>query len=256
MTTVFDLHVHTVKGSSDSSLSPEDLVSEALRLGLDGVCLTEHSGWRDLEEFKAFAARQELIVVHALEVDTVYGHVLAFGVDAYGSGFSNVRELRRAVHRVGGYLVTAHVFRNIFNPPPYNRSIVFADPDAYPKTTAEALTHPVFHMVDDVEVFNGANTERENGFALEVARNLGERAPAAATRTPPRASARASPSSTATFARRQTCWRRCGQAPTVPSTGSPSASSPLSMKNPWRSRRPSPTSPQAGGAPAAPSPPS
>lgn len=172
---VFDLHVHTVKGSSDSSLSPEDLVAEALRLGLDGVCLTEHSGWRDLQEFKAFAARQELVVVHALEVDTVYGHVLAFGVDAYGSGFSNVRELRRAVHRAGGYLVTAHAFRNIFNPPPYNRSIVFADPAAYPKTAAEALAHPVFHMVDDVEVFNGANTERENGFALEVARSLGER---------------------------------------------------------------------------------
>ena len=76
MTSVFDLHVHTVKGSSDSSLSPEDLVSEALRLGLNGVCLTEHSGWRDLQEFKAFAARQELVVVHALEVDTVYGHVL------------------------------------------------------------------------------------------------------------------------------------------------------------------------------------
>ena len=172
---VFDLHVHTVKGSSDSSLSPEDLVVEALRLGLDGVCLTEHSGWRDLQEFKAFAARQELVVVHALEVDTVYGHVLAFGVDAYGPGFSNVRELRRAVHRAGGYLVTAHAFRNIFNPPPYNRSIVFADPGAYPKTATEALAHPVFHMVDDVEVFNGANTERENGFALEVARSLGER---------------------------------------------------------------------------------
>ena len=79
MTSVFDLHVHTVKGSSDSSLSPEDLVREALRLGLDGVCLTEHSGWRDLQEFKAFAARHELVIVHALEVDTVYGHVLAFG---------------------------------------------------------------------------------------------------------------------------------------------------------------------------------
>ena len=175
MTTVFDLHVHTVRGSSDSSLSPEDLVREALRLGLDGVCLTEHSGWRDLQEFKAFAARQELVVVHALEVDTVYGHVLAFGVDAYGSGFSNVRELRRAVHRVGGYLVTAHAFRNIFNPPPYNRSLVFRDAGAYPKTAAEALAHPLFHLVDDVEVFNGANTERENGFALEVARSLSER---------------------------------------------------------------------------------
>ena len=40
--------------------------------------------------------------MHALEVDTVYGHVLAFGVDAYGSGFSNVRELRRALFTASG----------------------------------------------------------------------------------------------------------------------------------------------------------
>ena len=175
MTTVFDLHVHTVKGSSDSSLTPEEMVREALRLGLDGVCLTEHSGWRDLQEFKAFAAQHDLVLVHALEVSTVYGHVLAFGVDAYETGFSNVRELRRAAHRAGGYLVTAHVFRNIFNPKPYNRSLVFRDPDAYPRTAEDALTHPLFHMVDDVEVFNGANTERENALAVEVAQRLGER---------------------------------------------------------------------------------
>ena len=110
MSSVFDLHVHTVKGSSDSSLSLPDLVREAQRIGLTGVCLTEHTGWRDLTEFDAFAAQYDLVIIHALEVSTVFGHVLAFGLDSYGVGFSNLRELRRAAHRVGGYLVTAHVF--------------------------------------------------------------------------------------------------------------------------------------------------
>ncbi len=174
MSSVFDLHVHTVKGSSDSSLSLPDLVREAQRIGLTGVCLTEHTGWRDLTEFDAFAAQHDLVIIHALEVSTVFGHVLAFGLDSYGVGFSNLRELRRAAHRVGGYLVTAHVFRNLFNKPPYNKSLVFTDPTAYPTNVQEALSHPVFHMVDDVEILNGANTKQENSFAGEVAKYLGE----------------------------------------------------------------------------------
>jgi len=174
MSSVFDLHVHTVKGSSDSSLSLPDLVREAQRVGLTGVCLTEHTGWRDLREFDEFAARHDLVIIHALEVSTVVGHVLAFGLDSYGVGFSNLRELRRAAHRVGGYLVTAHVFRNLFFPPPYNKSLVFPDPSSYPRNVQDALSHPVFHMVDDIEVLNGANTDQENTFAGEVAKYLGE----------------------------------------------------------------------------------
>ena len=52
---VFDLHIHTTRGSSDSSLAPEDLARQASDLGLDGVCLTEHSGgWEQGEAQRAF----------------------------------------------------------------------------------------------------------------------------------------------------------------------------------------------------------
>ena len=37
MASVIDLHVHTNQGSPDSSLTPEELVAEAQRLGLDGL---------------------------------------------------------------------------------------------------------------------------------------------------------------------------------------------------------------------------
>ena len=173
MASFFDLHLHTVKGSSDSSLSPEELVREATRIGLTGVCLTEHSGWRDKDEFERFARGQELILIRALEVDTEFGHIITLGLDGYATGYSRVRELRRAVLDAGGYMIAAHPFRNLFNPPPYNRNLLYRDPSRYPSTPQEAISHPIFELLDDVEVVNGANTEEENRFALEVTRLLG-----------------------------------------------------------------------------------
>ncbi|MBI4233149.1 MAG: PHP domain-containing protein [Chloroflexi bacterium] len=174
MASVFDLHVHTVRGSSDSSLTPQALVEEARRLGLRGVCLAEHSGWADRHEFERFRRQYDLILVRALEIDTDMGHIVVLGLDGYLPGVSNVRELRRAVRRVGGYMVAAHPFRNLFNPPPYNRSLLYREGKPYPRTPQEALQHPLFELVDEIEVVNGANTDRENLFSLEVARRLGK----------------------------------------------------------------------------------
>ena len=70
-------------------------------------------------------------------------------------------------------MVSAHPFRNLFNQRPYAHNLLFEDPDGIPTTVAEAVEHPIFRMVDAIEVANGANTERENRFALEAARHLG-----------------------------------------------------------------------------------
>ena len=73
----FDLHVHTVRGSSDSSLSPSQLIGEAERIGLNGVCLAEHGGgWNDDLVDQEFGA-SNLTVSPALEVTTNMGHVIA-----------------------------------------------------------------------------------------------------------------------------------------------------------------------------------
>lgn len=170
----FDLHVHTVKGSSDSGLSPAELVEEAKRVGLSGVCLTEHGGWADRREFDAFAQNAGLVVVHGLEVDTDLGHVLVFGLHAYQPGISSVRELRRVVQRAGGFMVLAHPYRNMFNPPPYNRNLLYGGKEhTYPHVPQEAVGHHGLELVDAVEVVNGANTDPENWFAQEVTRLMG-----------------------------------------------------------------------------------
>ena len=170
---VFDLHVHTVKGSSDSSLTPEQLIEEARRIGLDGVCLTEHSGgWEDLELGKVFGG-SGLTVIRGLEVETDMGHVLVFGLHSYVAGMHRANQLRKSVNRAGGVMVSAHPFRNLFNRPPLNANLLYKDLGTRTMTVAEAACHPVFEIVDEVEVANGANTGRENLFTLEVAGRLG-----------------------------------------------------------------------------------
>ena len=73
MARLFDLHIHTTKGSSDSSLTPEEMVLEADRLGLRGLCITEHAGPWDRHEFQKFAALHSVVLIRAMEVEDGHG---------------------------------------------------------------------------------------------------------------------------------------------------------------------------------------
>ena len=170
MARLFDLHIHTTKGSSDSNLSPEDLVLEAERLGLLGLCITEHSGPWDRHQFEQFASGHNVVLVRAMEVDTDLGHVLAFGLDRYQAGFERAEELRRAADAKGGFVVSAHPFRGVLSNPGKVRPYLYktvADP--LPSRPEEALGHPVFKLVHALEVANGGTLDRENAFAMKVA---------------------------------------------------------------------------------------
>ncbi len=171
---VFDLHLHTVRGSSDSGLTPEQLIQEAQRIGLDGVCLTEHSGgWEERELADTFRD-SGITAIRALEVNTDMGHILVFGLHRYVDGMHTAAGLRKAVDRAGGVMIAAHPFRNFFNRPPYNVNLLFKNFNGNrPTTSTAASKHPLFELVDDVEVANGSNTDQENHFTLDVARHLG-----------------------------------------------------------------------------------
>ena len=168
MYSIFDLHVHTREGSLDSDLAPEVLVKEAERLGLKGVLLAEHDGWQR-HRFDRFAQEHELVLVHAIEVYTEMGHVITLGLDGYRPGVRNIRELRRVVKEVDGFMILAHPFRFFSGPHgAITRNVLFENPALLPKTAADALFHPVFQLIDEVEVVNAGTAEDENRFALEV----------------------------------------------------------------------------------------
>ena len=171
--TVFDLHVHSTRGSSDSGLTPEQLIDRALEIGLDGVCLTEHGGgWNGPEIDKAFSA-SGLTVIGGIEAATDAGHVLVYGMRSYVEGMHTVAGLRRAADGAGAVIVSAHPFRNLFNSNPNGVNLLYPDSRDRPDAPRDASHHPLFSVVDEMEVANGGNTDGENAFAVEVARELG-----------------------------------------------------------------------------------
>ena len=176
LVSIFDLHVHTNRGSRDSSLDPEELVVEAQRIGLTGVMVTEHDGW-PRHDFEDFARSYDIVLVRALEVYTPLGHIITIGLDGHVTGFSGgietVRKLRSDVERVGGLMILAHPFRFLFDPHGlHTRNLLFEDPSVLPLTAQEASKHPIFDLVDQIEVVNGGNIEKENRLAQQVAEIL------------------------------------------------------------------------------------
>jgi hypothetical protein len=169
--TIIDMHLHTTKGASDSMLNPDDLITEANRVGLTGVNITEHDRmWEpwDLTPFRN--KHQEVFVSNGMEVSTDMGHILAIGLRGYESGIRRLHRLREVADEQGAFLVVAHPFRHFFDPVHFKRE----GKEPFTLTPEQASRLPVFQLVHGIEVLNGCNTPRENYFALQVAKILGK----------------------------------------------------------------------------------
>lgn len=170
---LIDLHVHTSRGSADSGLTTEEMIEEMARVGLDGLCLTEHGGPWDKREFAAFQAQNEQgFFVNAMEVETSIGHITVYGLDQYVGGIHDPWTLRRVCDAYGGYMVLAHPFRYLLQQPAFN--LLYRGQAKIPQCVEDAWEHPVFEIVDAFEVSNGGTSVPENQFALQVARILGK----------------------------------------------------------------------------------
>ncbi|HET9200178.1 MAG TPA: PHP-associated domain-containing protein [Dehalococcoidia bacterium] len=171
--TIVDMHVHTTRGASDSNLTVDQLVAEAARIGLTGVNISEHDRKWDANTLRHFREENpDLFVNNGMEVSTDLGHMIVVGLDEYYPGIRNLRTLREIADQKGAYVICAHPFRYFFDPVHFRRQ--GREPfNLTPEQAAEQM--PVFGLVDDVEVLNGACTARENEFAYAVAQVLGKK---------------------------------------------------------------------------------
>ena len=170
--TIVDMHVHTVRGAADSSLTPDQLIEEAQRIGLTGVNISEHDRVWEPHVLDEFRERSGLFVSRGMEVSTDLGHMIVVGLDRYVPGIRRAAELRRVLDDMGGFMTVAHPFRHFFDPIHFRRD---GRPpfEMTPEAAAERM--PVFKLVDEIEIANGGSTPRENQFALKVAKALGKR---------------------------------------------------------------------------------
>jgi predicted metal-dependent phosphoesterase TrpH len=169
MGSIIDMHIHTVVGSMDSDISPRRLGERAKEMGLSGVAITEHlHQWRP-DEVAHFREEYGLFAFNAREWTTDMGHIGVFGLPPEVKGIRYASDLRRAVEDYGGFMVMNHPFRYFPGP----SSLLFGDRrEAQLLSVEELAGHPVFSMVDAVEVLNGGCIERENKLAQEVAAHL------------------------------------------------------------------------------------
>lgn len=83
-----DLHTHS--SCSDGSLTPQQLVWEAARVGLAAIALTDHDTMAGLEEAAAAGREAEVEVISGLEISADHEgrdvHILGYGVAPENSG--------------------------------------------------------------------------------------------------------------------------------------------------------------------------
>ena len=171
MGTIIDMHIHTTRGASDSGLDPNDLARQAKKRGLTAVHITEHDRLWDryvLQEFRD--QYPDLLIANGMEVSTDMGHILALGLKEYVGGIRHCEELRRVADEQGAFLIVAHPFRHFFDPVYFTRQ----GKEPFTLTPEQAAKLPVFQLIDAIEVLNGANTVRENIYALKVAQAIGK----------------------------------------------------------------------------------
>jgi predicted metal-dependent phosphoesterase TrpH len=163
---IIDLHTHTFPSSDDSFMSPDELVETSKGLELDGVCITDHDHFWDLEDIHSLSKRHNFLVLPGCEVNTDGGHALVFGLGKYVFGMHKIAFLRQRVDEAGGAIVAAHPYRRRFLRERADHS------EDYRSMVEKACADQFFSFCDAIEVLNGRATEEDTEFSLELSRKV------------------------------------------------------------------------------------
>jgi predicted metal-dependent phosphoesterase TrpH len=158
-----DLHIHTSPRSACSYLDPIELIREAVRLKLDGICLTEHQVVWDSDDVDKLAQAGGIKIFRGNEFTTNQGDVLVFGFYEDIKELMIIQELGELVKAAGGFMIAAHPFRGF-------KTFGIGQ---LQMTVEQACKRKVFEFVDAIEVGNGKLSEDENEMARKVAEKLG-----------------------------------------------------------------------------------
>jgi len=143
-----DLHVHS-RASPDSSLSIEALVTNLAARGLNGFALTDHNSTAGHAELAEWQVRvPALLLVPGVEVSTLEGHLLVYGVREAPPAGRPVIETIAWARAQGAVPVLAHPFRRSHG---------------VGRTVAESAA------VSAIETVNGHNSPHANRRAAAVA---------------------------------------------------------------------------------------
>lgn len=163
---LIDLHAHSYPKSDDSFMSVDDLIDTAKKLGLDGVCLTEHDSFWSLDEIRPLSRKHNFLVLPGVELNTDAGHVLVFGLERYVFGLHKPAFVSNLVDRQGGVMIAAHPYRRRFLEEPGR------EPEARAQMLERASQDRFFQACDAIEGINGRGSALENQFSQDLGDQL------------------------------------------------------------------------------------
>jgi len=157
--TTADLHIHTTF-SPDSVITPMALLKRAQKLGIDIVCITDHSIFEnniELETLKTLSKKP--LIIRGVELATDNGEILIFGLknDFWRKLLKGMEVLPpiakviEAVNEFNGVAIWAHPFRS-YNVIHYNTD------------------YSNFKGINILEAINGRNNSTENNEAIDYAK--------------------------------------------------------------------------------------
>jgi predicted metal-dependent phosphoesterase TrpH len=157
-----DLHIHTSPRSACSYLDPLELIQEARRLKLDGICLTEHQVLWEIDDVEKLAKDSGIKIFRGNEFTTNQGDILVFGFYKDIKELLMIQDLREEVKTAGGFMIAAHPFRGF-------KTFGIGQ---LQMTVEQACQRKALEFVDAVEVGNGKLSPDENDMARKVAEKL------------------------------------------------------------------------------------
>ena len=157
-----DLHIHTSPRSACSYIDPLELIKEAQRLNLDGICLTEHQVLWDSGDVAELAREDGIKIFRGNEFTTNQGDILVFGLYKDIKELLMIQELREEVKAAGGFMIVAHPFRGF-------KTFGIGQ---LQMTVEHACKRKVLEFVDAIEVGNGKLSPDENDMARKVSEKL------------------------------------------------------------------------------------
>ncbi len=135
---LIDMHIHT-HFSPCSIIKIPQLLQRAKKVGIDGICITDHNSIASKSVLEKIADYSGLFVIVGVEYTTSYGDFLVYGPVDYIPEKMDAKNLFKWVQEEGGVTIAAHPFRK-------DRPV---DPD-------------VLHLSKIIESVNGRNNPAEN----------------------------------------------------------------------------------------------
>lgn len=159
---VIDLHVHTTPLSNCSVMEPAEAIDQAKQLGLDGICFTEHNRIWDADAIAELRKEHDFLVLRGMEINTVEGHVLSFGIYKDITSLISITELQHLVNPGEKVLIAAHPFRDS----------ILSDSSILGLTVEQGSQKSLLQQLDIVEAYSGWMTDRQIEFTVEVSKKL------------------------------------------------------------------------------------